>query len=125
MRQWYLRTLHSGRVAEVLHNKAWEELIHYQCPIEVVPLRCIIAVCEAHGYNLSDLISNPDLEYLPANDVSPLFCALLLRLGDLMDFDDTRAPKVLYSYVEFNEKVVKSGRNIRLLQVFLSNLSFK
>lgn len=104
MRQWYLRTLHSGRVAEVLHNKAWEELIHYQCPIEVVPLRCIIAVCEAHGYNPSDLISNPDLEYLPANDVSPLFCALLLRLGDLLDFDDTRAPKVLYSYVEYNEK---------------------
>lgn len=104
MRQWYLRTLHSGRVAEVLHNKAWEELIHYQCPIEVVPLRCIIAVCEAHGYNPSDLISNPDLECLPANDVSPLFCALLLRLGDLLDFDDTRAPKVLYSYVECNEK---------------------
>ena len=110
MRQWYLRTLHSGRVAEVLHNKPWEELIHYQCPIEVVPLRCIIAVCEAHGYNLSDLISNPDLEYLPANDVSPLFCALLLRLGDLMDFDDTRAPKVLYSYVEFNEKSSEEWR---------------
>lgn len=44
------------------------------------------------------------MDYLNANDVSPLFCALLLRLGDLLDFDDTRAPKVLYSYVERNEK---------------------
>lgn len=28
----------------------------------------------------------------------------MLRLGDLLDFDDTRAPKVLYSYVACNEK---------------------
>lgn len=27
----------------------------------------------------------------------------MLRLGDLLDFDDTRAPKVLYSYVACNE----------------------
>lgn len=34
----------------------------------------------------------------------PLFCALLLRLADLLDFDDTRAPKILYGYVANNEK---------------------
>lgn len=103
MRQWYLRNLHSERVAEVLHNEAWKELIS-QRPRDVVPLQCIVSVCEAHGYNPSDMDGNHDLDYLNANDVSPLFCALLLRLGDLLDFDDTRAPKVLYSYVERNEK---------------------
>lgn len=106
MRQWYLRSLHSERVAEVLHNEAWKELIS-QRPRDVVPLQCIVSVCEAHGYNPSDMDGNHDLDYLNANDVSPLFCALLLRLGDLLDFDDTRAPKVLCSYVGDNEKSIE------------------
>lgn len=41
---------------------------------------------------------------MSASDVDPRFCALLLRLADLLDFDDTRAPKVLYSYAECNDK---------------------
>lgn len=103
MWQWYLRNLHSWRVAEVLNNKSWIGLIS-QRPLDVVPLQCIVTVCEAHGYNPSDMVGNSELDYLPANDVCPLFCAILLRLGDLLDFDDTRAPRVLYSYVERNEK---------------------
>lgn len=109
MRQWYLRSLHSERVAEVLHNEAWKELIS-QRPRDVVPLQCIVSVCEAHGYNPSDMDGNHDLDYLNANDVSPLFCALLLRLGDLLDFDDTRAPKVLCSYVGDNEKSIEEWK---------------
>lgn len=109
MRQWYLRSLHSECVAEVLHNEAWKKLIS-QRPIDVVPFQCIVSVCEAHGYNPSDMVGNHDLDYLNANDVSPLFCALLLRLGDLLDFDDTRAPKVLYSYVGDNEKSIEEWK---------------
>ena len=56
MRQWYLRSLHSERVAEVLHNEAWKELIS-QRPIDVVPFQCIVSVCEAHGYNPSDMVT--------------------------------------------------------------------
>lgn len=103
IRQWYLRTLHPFRVSEVLQNEAWKELFG-RCPREIVPKRCIVAVCMAHGENPEELSHNKDLEYLAANDANPLFCALLLRLGDLLDFDDTRAPKVLYSYVVCNEK---------------------
>lgn len=103
MWQSYLRKLHSWRIAEVLNKKVWKELLD-QRPLDVVPLQCIVTVCEAHGYNSSDMVGNHDLDYLPANEVSPLFCAILLRLGDLLDFDDTRAPKVLYSYVERSEK---------------------
>ena len=102
-RQWYLRTLHPFRIHEVLKNKVWNDLFD-RCPLEVVPKRCILAVCQAHGESPKELRNNPNLEYLPANDASPLFCALLLRLGDLLDFDDTRAPKVLYSYVTYSEQ---------------------
>ena len=110
MQQRYLRTLHSERIAEVLNNKAWRELIYDKRPLKVVPLSCIIEVCKAHGYNPSDIINNSDLDDLSATDVSPLFCALLLRLADLLDFDDTRAPEVLYSYVGCNEKSMEEWK---------------
>lgn len=103
IQQWYLRTLHPFRLSEVLQNKEWGDLFE-NCPLEVVPRRCILAVCQAHGEEPRSLRDNRDLEYLRASDTSPLFCALLLRLVDLLDFDDTRAPRVLYSYVSHNEK---------------------
>lgn len=101
--KWYLRTLHPFRLHEVLQNKAWKKLFD-SCPLEVVSKRYIIAVCQAHGENPTELLNDRDLCYLAANDAEPLFCALLLRLGDLLDFDDTRAPRILCSYVTSNEK---------------------
>lgn len=101
--KWYLRTLHPFRLHEVLQNEAWKELFEKR-PLEVVPKRCIIAVCQAHGENPTEFLNKGDLNHLAANDAEPLFCALLLRLGDLLDFDDTRAPRILYSYVACNEK---------------------
>ena len=103
IQQWYLRTLHPFRVSDVLQNKEWKELFE-RYPDEIVPRRCVLAVCQAHGEESRELRDNRDLECLDASDADPLFCALLLRLADLLDFDDTRAPKVLYSYVEDNEK---------------------
>ncbi len=103
IRKWYLRTLHPFRIPEVLQNEAWKELFD-RCPLDVVPKYCMIAVCQAHGENWSELCSNQELDYLPVSDADPLFCVLLLRLADLLDFDDTRAPKILYGYVKENEK---------------------
>lgn len=102
-RQWYLRTLHPFRLSEVLQNREWKALMD-QRPLEVVSLRCILAVCRAHGEEPGSLRSNEDLAYQAASETDPLFCALLLRLADLLDFDDTRAPRVLYDYVTGNKK---------------------
>lgn len=101
--QWYLRTLHPFRLSEVLQNDLWVELFDC-CPLEIVPKRYILAVCQAHGENPQAIRNNNNLEYLPANNACPLFCSLLLRLCDLLDFDDTRTPKVLYDHVAYNEK---------------------
>lgn len=103
LQQWYLRSLHPFRISDVLQNKVWRELFE-RCPIEIVPMRCLLAVCQAHGEAPKKLRINENLEYLAASDVDPLFCVILLRLADLLDFDDTRAPMVLYSYVTQNEK---------------------
>lgn len=102
-RQWYLRTLHPFRLPEVLQNREWKALMA-QRPLEVVSLRCILAVCRAHGEEPESLRGNGDLAYQAASETDPLFCALLLRLADLLDFDDTRAPRVLYDYVTGNKK---------------------
>lgn len=107
--QWYLRSLHPFRLPEVLQNEVWKKIFS-ACPMEIVPKRCIIAVCQAHGEAPEVFSKNHDIEYLAASDVDPLFCALLLRLADLLDFDDTRAPEVLYSYVACNEQSRKEWK---------------
>jgi hypothetical protein len=56
-RKWYLRTLHPFRLPKVLQNAGWKELFD-RCPLEVMPKRCIIAVCQAHEENPSELYSN-------------------------------------------------------------------
>lgn len=103
IQQWYLRIQHPFRIWEVLENAAWKDLFD-TIPVEIVSKEYVLAVCEAHGENPERIRSNNKLDYLPASETDPRFCALLLRLADLLDFDDTRAPKVLYSYVEYNEK---------------------
>ena len=101
-RQWYLRWLHPFRLSKVFEQEAWKTLCS-AWPIESVPKRCVLAVCQAHGEAPEEFLNGKNMKYLRASDVDPLFCALILRLADLLDFDDTRAPKVLYSYVTCNE----------------------
>lgn len=102
MRQWYLRWLHPFRLPQVFQNKGWRELFS-DWPTEAVPKRCVIAVCQAHGETPEELSNDRNLAYLAASNADPLFCALLLRLADLLDFDATRAPKVLYTYITCSE----------------------
>ena len=103
LRQWYLRWLHPFRLPEVFQNEGWKTSLE-SWPMEAVPKWCVIAVCEAHGQSPEEYSIKSEMEYLRASNVDPLFCALLLRMADLLDFDDTRAPKVLYSYVVCNKK---------------------
>ncbi len=106
VRQYYLRTLHPFRIADVLQDGEWRKLLAER-PLDIVPMENVLAVCQAHGKEPKELCIDEDLEYLSASAIDPLFCSLLLRLGDLLDFDDTRAPKILYKYVACNDKSCK------------------
>ena len=110
VQQNYLRWLHPFRVAEVLRQEMWEK-VFYQRPKTAMIKDTIIAVCQSHGETpeiLKNKAINIDgsLRYMSAKDdgYDPLFCAILLRLGDLMDFDDTRAPDILYTYTGNSKK---------------------
>ncbi len=108
-RQWYLRTLHPFRLHEILSIGVWNALIN-EHPSKVVPVQNIIAVCQSHGEDFSSIKSNYLLKYLSAYETDSLFCAMLLRLADLLDFDDTRAPQILFKYAADNEESTKEWR---------------
>lgn len=98
-KQNYFRWLHPFRVSEVLNQEKWIRLFNNR-PKRIVSKQTIIAVCQAHGEELTDI----DLTVSKARDVDVLFCAMMLRIGDLLDFDDSRAPQILFSYAEMNMK---------------------
>lgn len=105
-KQDYLRTRHPFRIAKVLNmtipGKEGEEEKTWgfeTMPSEIVPKEVIIDVCQSHGEGQKTLESSR-LKYLPTIDVDPRFCALLLRLGDILDFDGSRAPEILSVFAE-------------------------
>lgn len=98
-KQNYFRWLHPFRVSEVLAQPVWTEIFNRR-PKSIISKQSIIDVCQAHGEELSDI----ELTVSKVKDVDMLFCAMMLRLGDLLDFDDSRAPYSLYSYAENNLK---------------------
>lgn len=98
-KQNYFRWLHPFRVSEVLGQAEWSKIFNSR-PGDIVSKQTVIAVCQAHGEELEDI----ELTVSRARNVDVLFCAMMLRIGDLLDFDDSRAPQILYSYAEQNIK---------------------
>lgn len=103
IRLWFLRKQHPFRLPQILQNKEWKVLFD-EIPNTAIQKKYIIAVCQSHGEDPKSFIGNSNLKYLEASETDILFCAILLCLADLLDFDDTRAPKILYDYVECNKE---------------------
>lgn len=102
MRQDYLRYLHPFRVEEIINTKEWSEIFD-SWPHDMVGISTIIEVCKAHGMDLDEIKENKFLKYSKAKKTDALFCAMILRLADLLDFDDSRAPAVLFNYAKDND----------------------
>lgn len=92
--QNYLRSIHHERVAELLRSKQWPAILEGKVDREDV-----ISVCQSHCEGLSTLDA---LDQTPAVDLR--FCAVLLRLADILDFDTSRAPQAVYDYTGFSHK---------------------
>lgn len=89
----YLRSIHHERILELLNRKPWPECLRGK-----VDRKDLVRVCQSHGDNPSSL---NDLGSTPTVDLR--FCAVLLRLADILDFDTIRAPKAVYDYCGFND----------------------
>lgn len=113
----FLRWQHPFRVDAVLEQPEWRKYFDERDEqhFEGVPERVIIAVCRAHGetpewVREQATKENGDLCYLSASEVDPLFCAILLRLADILDFDDSRAPLILFPYAKKDDKSVEEWK---------------
>lgn len=89
----YLRSIHHERVAELLYQQVWSATLAGRVDVED-----LIIVCRSHGENLSILD-----DVMSTLTVDLRFCAILLRLADILDFDTSRAPQALYEYCGFDE----------------------
>lgn len=99
MIQNYLRSIHHERIVDLLCNFDWPKVLEGK-----VDREDLIHVCQSHGKDISSL---DELEQTPTIDLR--FCAVLLRLADILDFDTSRAPKAIYDYSGFgNEENVNA-----------------
>ena len=116
----YLRELHPFRVAEILEEEEFRVIMDKK-PVEILPKETIIKTCEAHGESQSEITGYTVHEKGPLRDrrinrhtTSPIFCAMMLRMCDLLDIRKERAPLVLINYARNNKKSMSEwGKNIQ------------
>lgn len=94
MKQNYLRCIHHERAEELLRKIEWPDVLYGK-----LLCRDLIAVCQSHGKDISSLNN-----LSPTTTIDLRLCAILLRLADILDFDDTRASQTIYEYNEFVNK---------------------
>lgn len=92
--QHYIRSNHHKRINEHLQLIDWPKSLGRSISIDE-----LIAVCQSHGED-TDSVLLLQSKY-SSSDLDICLCAVLLRLGDILDFDFTRAPNTLYSYIDF------------------------
>ena len=93
MIQNYLRSIHHERVMELLFAIEWPSVLEGKIDREN-----LICVCQSH---VKDISSLDEMEATTTIDLR--FCAILLRLADILDFDTSRAPEAVYTYSGFQK----------------------
>lgn len=97
--EWYCRWAHASRV--------WPKLaeVEQHCGVlqwDGIPFRTQVGnVCESHNEPAENIRINDyrfNSEFLGICDLR--FCALLLRLADILDFDNSRSPQSVYDYLD-------------------------
>lgn len=88
MLQKYLRSIHHERASELLGGIEWPAVLWGR-----VDRDDLVRVCQSHGEFAVDLNGMAGIQ-----TVDLRFCAILLRLADILDFDTSRAPRAVYDY---------------------------
>lgn len=102
--EWYCRWCHAERVWVFL-NPLDTELVwdgnHFR--------EALAEVCLSHNESCEYIKGNTlPIDYWGNTDLK--FCAILLRLADLLDFDKTRAPESLYLYLKLDRPRTEGER---------------
>ena len=89
MLRGYVRENHPSRVAEQLKN--WSAALTSERLLK----SDLLELCKSHGFDLSTIDSS---SHSVDPDLDLTFCAILLRLADILDYDASRAPKRLLEF---------------------------
>lgn len=96
--EWYCRWIHPDRSSDYVNNHC--ELLWDNFPIN----EAIAAVCKSHGYNVSEIYKWDSISIDFLGEVDLLFCSILLRLADILDFDNSRSPEEVYNYLGLSKR---------------------
>ena len=90
--EWFFRSIHPQRMDRIP-----------EIQVNDIPIKQeLMTICKSHGNPVVQLISREykDLIDFDKESADLVFCAILLRIADLLDFDQTRSPDILYSYLD-------------------------
>lgn len=101
--EWYCRWIHPDRVFDFLRQVENRELqwegaqLHQQ----------LGQVCRSHGYDVGLLKDDEKFPTAFSYQADLKFCAILLHLADILDFDNTRTPEEVYKYLDLGKPTDK------------------
>ena len=95
----YVRANHHNRIAEQL-PRTWPDALKRNG----ISRQTLIELCQSHGEPLEKLRFSSETRY----DLR--MCAALLRLSDLLDFDASRAPDILFRHLGLNRPATLEER---------------
>lgn len=93
--EWYCRWIHPDRVFNFLRQLNDDEIRWGQTSIH----NRLGDVCRSHGYDVGELLDDTKFPTDFRNEADLRFCAIMLRLGDILDFDNSRSPEEVYKYL--------------------------
>ena len=96
--EWYCRWCHPNRIFDYLpriqNDLRWGTI----SLVEVIG-----TVCSSHGHDAKKIKDdNFKSNFLNVADIK--FCSIILRLADILDFDNSRSPEDLYKYLELKKR---------------------
>ncbi len=102
--EWYCRWTHAKRVWQFLDDaeQSTGEMLEW----DDLPIKMQLGdLCESHNSS-ADYIRKSDTNKFPIDfhgDSDMVFCSILLRLADILDFDDSRTPKSVYEFLQLDK----------------------
>uniref|UniRef100_UPI003F4925A3 HD domain-containing protein n=1 Tax=Niallia taxi TaxID=2499688 RepID=UPI003F4925A3 len=97
--QEYIRKVHAERSAVFIEENLKEKLVIPGMPTKSFA-HILALICKAHTQDIIWVKNNIDKEYIIGDyNIFPQFYAIVLRLGDILDFDSLRTPHRLYNAI--------------------------
>jgi hypothetical protein len=90
--EWYCRWRHADRVYVHLNKQPGEKVKWGQIAFR----DALGELCRSHNLDVIEIKTNDGLQTNFLEEADLKFCALLLRLADILDFDNTRSPEPVY-----------------------------